>query len=179
MLCWWGYSQHNQPIQLRFIRTRVLPFYMKEKENTKYFTGIRATKLPPPFPAYYGEEKYIFVSYAHKDSEIVFPILDKLHESGIRLWYDEGLQAGDDWFEFMKEKIAASTGFLVFLSEKMVASPHANEENLFAHNLNKKIIAVQIDSVQIPPKLSVIIGNEIISKSSLDILFSKIRKILD
>jgi hypothetical protein len=141
---------------------------MKDKENTKYFTGIRATKLPPPFPAYYGEEKYIFVSYAHKDSEIVFPALEKLNNNGIRLWYDEGLQAGEDWFDFMKDKITQSAGFLVFLSEKSVASPHANEEIEFAHNIKKKVVGVQIGEFKLSANLEAIFSNNPVINLQLD-----------
>ena len=30
---------------------------------------------------YEGDEDYIFVSYAHKDSDFVLPIIDNLHEA--------------------------------------------------------------------------------------------------
>ncbi|MHA1109909.1 MAG: toll/interleukin-1 receptor domain-containing protein [Promethearchaeota archaeon] len=152
---------------------------LENKKNPKYFTGIQATKQPPPFPAYYGEEKHIFVSYAHKDSERVFPILDELHKNGIRIWYDEGLQAGEDWFEYMKDKIIGCSGFLVFISEKFVASPHANEEAEFAHKMAKKIIAVRIDDTEISPQLLTILENNIILADRLDILHKKIKKLLD
>ncbi|MEJ2087913.1 MAG: hypothetical protein P8Y69_05460 [Gammaproteobacteria bacterium] len=44
-----------------------------------------------PFPAYRGEEPYIFVSYSHADAESVYPDLAWLHEQGINVWYDEGI----------------------------------------------------------------------------------------
>ena len=39
---------------------------------------VMQTKLVPgvgrlPYPAYRGNEPYVFVSYAHKDKDIVFP----------------------------------------------------------------------------------------------------------
>ena len=43
---------------------------------------------------YAGGENYIFVSYAHSDIEIVFPILHKLQLAGYRIWYDEGINGG-------------------------------------------------------------------------------------
>ena len=41
--------------------------------------------------AYEGSENYIFISYAHKDTDKVFPIMEKLCGRGYRLWYDDGI----------------------------------------------------------------------------------------
>ena len=44
-----------------------------------------------PFEAYIGEDPYVFVCYAHKDSPLVFEELKELDNAGFRIWYDEGL----------------------------------------------------------------------------------------
>ena len=38
--------------------------------------------------AYKGEQPYIFISYAHKDSDVVLPIVAKLQQDGYRVWYE-------------------------------------------------------------------------------------------
>lgn len=43
-----------------------------------------------PFPAYQGDEPYIFVSYAHDDADLVIPELNRLREAGFNIWYGEG-----------------------------------------------------------------------------------------
>ena len=48
------------------------------------------------FEAYTGDEPYLFVSYSHRDSALVYPILDKLHDLKYRLWYDESCETGND-----------------------------------------------------------------------------------
>lgn len=45
---------------------------------------------------YEGNEKYIFISYAHKDSGSVLPILQAMADGGYRLWYDQGMEA-ESW----------------------------------------------------------------------------------
>lgn len=45
---------------------------------------------------YSGNEPYIFVSYAHKDSQIVVPILEQMQSAGFRFWYDKGIEAGTE-----------------------------------------------------------------------------------
>ena len=46
-----------------------------------------------PFPAYKGDEPYIFVSYAHNDAGQVYSELSWLHDLGFNIWYDEGIEA--------------------------------------------------------------------------------------
>ena len=49
--------------------------------------------------AYEGTENYIFISYAHKDSDRVMPILEELRDEGYRIWYDDGIAPGSEWPE--------------------------------------------------------------------------------
>ncbi len=44
--------------------------------------------LIPPFDAYKGEAPYIFVSYAHLNSDTVYAHITRLHNEGFRIWYD-------------------------------------------------------------------------------------------
>ena len=45
-------------------------------------------RLIPPFEAYEGSDPFIFISL---DSEIVYEEITELHESGYKIWYDEGI----------------------------------------------------------------------------------------
>lgn len=51
--------------------------------------------------AYKGENPYIFVSYAHKDKDIVYPVIEELQNRGYRIWYDEGIEASEEWAEYL------------------------------------------------------------------------------
>ena len=53
--------------------------------------------MEKPFPAYEGNESYVFVCYDHDDSEIIYPETDWLRQQEINLWYDEGISAGKNW----------------------------------------------------------------------------------
>ena len=65
-------------------------------------------------PAYEGKEPYIFVSYAHKDSPAVFHIVEQLSARGYRIWYDEGIEPGSEWPEYIANHL---------LGAEMVTSP--------------------------------------------------------
>ena len=58
---------------------------------------------------YEGDEDYIFVSYAHKDSDFVLPIIDNLHDLGYRLWFDEGIEASAEWPEYIEKLLPEET----------------------------------------------------------------------
>ena len=41
--------------------------------------------MDPPFAAYKGEDPYIFASYAHADSDFVYPELIWLRQQGLHI----------------------------------------------------------------------------------------------
>ena len=65
--------------------------------------------------AYEGTEPYIFVSYAHKDSEAVLPIIAALQDRGFRIWYDAGIEAGTEWPEYIAEQLNGSEVVLALI----------------------------------------------------------------
>ncbi len=73
-----------------------------------------------PFPAYKGDDPYVFVCYAHDDEDVVFPEMAWLHEQGINLWYDEGISAGRIWREEIGDAIKGASKVLYSISESSV-----------------------------------------------------------
>ena len=45
---------------------------------------------------YNREKPYFFISYAHRNSEQVLPILMKLQQEGYNFWYDDGIEPGSE-----------------------------------------------------------------------------------
>lgn len=64
-------------------------------------------------PSYEGNKPYIFVSYSHNQQERIYDILWKLYYRGVRFWYDDSLNTGENWETIVKEKMenAASVWF--------------------------------------------------------------------
>lgn len=97
---------------------------------------------------YAGNEDYIFVSYAHSDVERVFPVLHKLQLDGCRIWYDEGINGGDNWRKILASKIQSDNckDFLLFSSSNSTQSRHVQAEINAALNCDKKITTVRLDN---------------------------------
>ncbi|MEX0955041.1 MAG: toll/interleukin-1 receptor domain-containing protein [Rhizobiaceae bacterium] len=88
-----------------------------------------------------SNEPFYFVSYAHKDTGLIKPILTKVTERGNRIWIDEQIVVGEEWDTRLERMITTSAGLLVFLSPHYVASKHCRRELKFADALDKPIHA--------------------------------------
>ena len=97
---------------------------------------------------YAGREDYIFVSYSHSDVELVFPILRKLQLAGCRIWYDEGINGGENWRKILASKIQSENcrDFLLFSSANSTKSRHVQAEVNAALNCDKKIVTIRMDN---------------------------------
>ena len=58
-----------------------------------------SVRIELPCDAYNGDESFAFVSYVHSDAKKVYPEIKRLDSMGYRLWYDEGLDPGNEWQE--------------------------------------------------------------------------------
>ena len=64
------------------------------------------SQMRTKFEAYTGNEPYLFVSYSHKDTAAVYPILDALYERKYRIWYDESCENGNDFRDELRHPSA-------------------------------------------------------------------------
>ena len=108
--------------------------------------------------AYKGDKPYIFISYAHKDSEVVLPIIARLQEDGYRVWYDEGIVPGSNWDIYISEHLDQSSNVLGFLSKSYVKSQNCRDELALTRMKGKPMNLVYIDDVQLSPGLKMRYG---------------------
>ncbi len=95
--------------------------------------------------SYEGPEKYIFISYAHRDSDQVLKILEKLVDSGYRLWYDDGIAPGSEWPEDIAEHLDGCAVFLAFISNHSMESSNCRREINFALSRHKPFLGVILE----------------------------------
>ncbi len=100
------------------------------------------------FQPYEGKRPYVFISYAHRDSGRVLPLLNGLNDRKLRLWYDEGIPAGSDWPKNIERHMRGSAAVLFFLSEAAMRSANCFSEIRTAVQLNKPVGVVRLDGAQ-------------------------------
>lgn len=98
---------------------------------------------------YEGTENYIFVSYAHADSDRVMPILEALDREGFRLWYDSGIEVGSEWPANISDHIKSCYRMIFFVSEASVNSKNCRREVNLGDSLNKEILVAYLEDAKL------------------------------
>lgn len=98
---------------------------------------------------YEGNDPYIFVSYAHKNSDKIFPILAEMQKNGFRIWFDQGIEAGTEWPEYIETHLENCSKVLIFMSEAAVASINCRNEINLALVLKKEILIVYLEETHL------------------------------
>ena len=103
------------------------------------------------FRPYEGGEPFIFISYAHKNSADVFPILEKMDAAGYRVWYDDGIAPGSEWPEYIAEHLNASSVVVAFVSPASIDSPNCRREVTYALAKQKPFLGVLLEETKMSP----------------------------
>ncbi len=111
------------------------------------------------FEAYTGDEPYLFVSYSHRDTAKVYPILDALYDRKYRIWYDESCETGNDFRDELRHRIEGSEAILLFVSESSMNSPFCGMEIIVARENNKRLYPIYLDDSSVPPAFSILLAN--------------------
>lgn len=98
--------------------------------------------------AYEGKEKYIFISYAHKDSDIVLRIMSALQEEGYRIWYDDGIIPGSEWPENIAMHLNDAAMVIAMISPNSMASHNCRREINFALSKQKPFLSVVLEPTE-------------------------------
>ena len=112
-----------------------------------------------PFPAYKGDQPYIFVSYAHEDDAQVYPEIQWLHDQGFNVWYDEGLSPGSEWHSELAESIENASLFLYFITPRSVLSDHCQREVHYAIDNKRQLVAIHLEASELPSGLNLSLGS--------------------
>ncbi len=109
--------------------------------------------------AYGGSEAFIFISYAHVDAHLVYPIVERLSMDGYRVWYDDGIHAGEDWTETVASRLDESSICLAMLTENSVASLNCRNEITYSLSAGKTLIALKLTDFEMPKGMRLQLGN--------------------
>ena len=98
---------------------------------------------------YDGTEKYIFISYAHKDSKRVLPLIEGLAQAGFRVWFDEGIEAGSEWPMFVEDRLDGCDKMVYFVTEASVESKNCRNEVNLALESGKEVLVAYLDRTKL------------------------------
>lgn len=129
-------------------------------------TVKQTAQVPEEFPviqtkfeAYTGNEPFLFISYSHRDTAQVYPILDMLSEKKYRIWYDESCETGNDFRDELRVKIEKCDAVVLFVSESSMSSPFCGMEIIVARENQKRIYPIYLDESEVPPAFQILLAN--------------------
>lgn len=112
------------------------------------------------FTSYEGSEPYVFASYAHRDTDIVLPVIRGLHNRGVRVWYDGGLEVGTEWPETIAQHLLKSHCVIAFVSKNFGDSHNCRREIDFAIARHKDPVVIYLeDPEKLPAGMQLQLGS--------------------
>jgi hypothetical protein len=106
-------------------------------------------------PCNLNDESFVFVSYAHFDSDVVFPIIEGVGADGYAIWYDKGISISSTWTDEIATAILNCSAFVIFITKESAESVYVRSEIEFALNSRIKLIPVYLDGMDVlPPGLA-------------------------
>ena len=115
--------------------------------------------MTQPFPAYHGDDPYIFVSYSHEDDAVVFQEIRWLQDHGIKIWYDEGISPGSEWTDALAQAIKGCSQVLYFITPQSVASENCRRELNFALAENRPVLSAHLQETSVPDGIRLSLDN--------------------
>lgn len=132
-------------------------------QNTKKSEPKVAEEFPliqTKFEAYTGNEPYLFISYSHRDTAKVYPILDALHDKKYRIWYDESCETGNDFRDELRQRIKSCSAVILFVSRSSMTSPFCGMEIIVAREYGKRLYPIFLeDASAVPPAFEILFAN--------------------
>lgn len=101
---------------------------------------------------------YLFISYAHKNTNTVLPILQRMEKDGYRIWYDQGIEAGSEWPANIAAHLRAAEAIVVFMSNDTVDSRNCRNEINLALEKKKEVLVVYIEDTDLRHGLDLQLG---------------------
>lgn len=101
---------------------------------------------------------YTFISYSHKDIEIVERAIKFLRENNLELWYDAGIEAGVEWPTRIGNALKNCDSIISFMSRTADASQNCRNEINMALKLQKQMLVVYLEDFELSPGLELQLG---------------------
>lgn len=86
----------------------------------------------------------VFVSYARQDAEVANRIVEYLRQSGVDVWYDRELRAGENWPGVIADQLERADAVLVLVSPASLQSQWVQREWAAALGQSVRLIPVLV-----------------------------------
>ena len=95
-------------------------------------------------------QDYYFVSYNNEDADRVGTITQKMAAAGVNLWYDHGIEYGDNWETVITERIQNAQAIVLFFTEGILQKSNSyvqKEYKIATEFFGKRVYVVLLDQI--------------------------------
>lgn len=98
-----------------------------------------------------SNQRYIFISYSRRDSDLAHTLADNLRDRQLALWLDtDSIRDGDNWLETIQQGVEECAALVVVMSRAARESEWVQRETLLALELRKPVFIARIEDVPLP-----------------------------
>ena len=93
--------------------------------------------------------EYFFLSYNNEDAPRLSGLACEMDRSGIPLWYDDGIEYGEEWARLINRMIAGAQAVVILFTRGILEKEksYVQREYKIAKKLNKKIIILFVEDI--------------------------------
>lgn len=96
-------------------------------------------------------DPYVFVSYASRDRDLVFPVVERLEQAGVGIWIDrEGIPGGANYGQEIAEALKGCAVVLLMCSSRSFASRNVKQEIALAWRFERPYLPLLLEEVAVP-----------------------------
>ena len=90
----------------------------------------------------------VFLSYRRTDQALAQSLVESLQRQGVRVWWDQMIEGGEDWREAIVENLTAARSLVILFSEECNTSKQLKKELSIADGLDKEVNPVLIEDTK-------------------------------
>ena len=103
------------------------------------------SKIERRCPPYEGSDPYLYLCFAEKDSEAVFPLLEHLYRRGIRIWYNVESTADMEELNRQQERMNGASLVVLYLTDNVREAGNKKNTLLYYQQQGKPVISIDTD----------------------------------
>lgn len=97
-------------------------------------------------PPYEGSDPYLYLCFAERDSEAVFPLLEHLYQRGIRIWYNMESTADMEELNRQQERMNGASLVVLYLTDNVRETGSKKNTLLYYQQQGKPVISIDTDN---------------------------------
>ncbi len=90
----------------------------------------------------------VFLSYRRSDQALARDLVLALRGRGVRIWWDQDIEGGEDWREAIVDNLTRSRTLVILFSEDCNASKQLKKELAIADSLDKDVVPILIEDTK-------------------------------